>query len=392
MYQTAPSCKESSDIRRCRAYAPRRQSQSPSLVGIFVLIAGFLLFAAVPSLLRAGESSGLCREEKRKPGEGQPFVRHLDKACTKQEREARAIPAAELMEELKKGRSVDLSGVIIIGDLYLNDLPIRSLDKSLPALSSDDRQIVERLGARAVRLVNGTFSIRDSDVRGRIINRTKEDLLVISGPVVLSGTSFHDVVDLSRTVFLGVVDCSSASFSKESYFVQGRFQQPALFTQTSFGPHTRFHRSVFGGAANFYRARFNGLAEFLEVSFEQDAIFSGAQFLSGTGFSGSRFGGTGDFLEARFDGDVYFLFARFEKEGRFRGTTFRTVADFSDAVFAGGQDLDQAVFSKAPQLPSSVRGEAPTPFTSATWLKQYGVTGVLLLGSLLLLGWLFKIK
>jgi hypothetical protein len=61
-------------------------------------------------------------------------------------------------------------------------------------------------------------------------------------------------------------------------------------------------------------------------------------------------------------------------------------------MFADGQDLDQAVFSKAPRLPSSVRGEAPGPPTSPTWMKQYGVTGILLLGSLLLLGWLFKIK
>ncbi|WP_447598747.1 pentapeptide repeat-containing protein [Nitrospira sp. Nam80] len=350
------------------------------------------MFLAVPSLLWPGEVSSPCREEKSKTGAGKAFIRHLDKACSKQEREARAIQAGHIMEALKKGRSVDLSGVIIIGDLVLNDLPIKSLAKVLPALSSDDRQIVERLNAEAIRLVDGTVSIRDSDVRGRIINRTKEDMLVISGSVILSGTHFEDVVDLSRTVFLGVVDCSSATFSKETYFVQGRFQQPALFTQASFGPHTRFHRSVFGGVANFYHAHFNGLAEFLEVSFEQGASFSGAQFLSGTGFSGSRFNGTGDFLDAQFEGDVYFLFTRFEKEGRFRGTTFQTVADFSDAVFTDGQDLEQAVFSRAPRLPGSIKAEVSTPATPPTWMEQYGVTGALLVGSLLLLGWLFKIK
>lgn len=350
------------------------------------------MFSVVPSLLWAGDASGPCREEKTKSGAGKAFVRHLDKACSKEEREARAIQAGQIMEALKKGQSVDLSGVIVVGNLYLNDLPIKPLDKILPALSSEDRQVVERLNAQAIRLVNGALSIRDSEVRGQIINRTDEDILVVSGPVIFSGTHFDDVVDFSRTVFLGVVDCSSASFSKESYFVQGRFQQPALFTQTSFGPHTRFHRSMFGGAANFYHARFNGLAEFLEVSFEQGASFSGAQFLSGTGFSGSRFNGIGDFLDAQFDGDVYFLFTRFEKEGRFRGTTFRMVADFSDAVFTGGQDLDQAVFSGESRVPWSMKTEAPTPATPATWFEQYGITGALLVGSLLLLGWLLKIK
>ena len=389
MYQATPSCKESSEICPCKRPVARSRTRSSRLAGVCII--GCLVLSAVPSLLWPGEP-GPCLEEKTKPGTGKVFVRHLHKACTKQEREARAIQAGQIMEALKKGQAVDLTGVIIIGDLFLNDLPIKPLNKVVPALSSEDRQVVERLHAQAIRLVDGTFSIRDSEVRGRIINQTKEDMLVLSGSVILSGTQFQDVVDLSRTVFLGVVDCSSASFLKESYFVQGHFQQPALFTQTSFGPHTRFHRSVFGGAAIFYHAHFNGLAEFLEVSFEQGASFSGAQFLSGTGFSGSRFNGTADFLEAQFDGDVYFLFTRFEKEGRFRGTTFRTIADFSDAVFTHGQDLDQAVFSRAPRLPWSMKTEASTPATPPTWMEQYGVTGALLVGSLLLLGWLFKIK
>lgn len=344
------------------------------------------------SLVWAAESSGLCREEKVQRRANQGLVRHLDKACTEKEREARSVRASDIMEALKQGWGVDLSGVIITGDLHLESLPMKALDEVLPALAPDERQTIESLGRQAIRLVSGSFSIRDSEVRGRITNRTKDGILVIAGPVILSGTRFQEIVDLSRTVFLGVVDCSSTSFSKESYFVQGRFQQPALFTQTVFGPHTRFHRSVFEGAANFYHARFNGLAEFLEVSFEQGASFSGAQFLSGTGFSGSRFNGIGDFLEAQFQGDVYFLFARFENEARFHGTAFRAIADFSDAAFADGQDLGQALFSKPPQLPPSVRGETPAPATPPTWMAQYGITIALLLLSLLLLGFLFKIK
>ena len=389
MYQTAPSCKESGEIRRVLAYAARGQFRASGIAVYYGLIIGQLLFSAAPSVPWAAEPPSLCQEGKPQQGTAQAFVRHLDKACTQKEREARAIQAAEIMEALRKGRSIDLSGVIIIGDLYLNDLPVKTLDKVLPTLSMNDRQIVERLDVRSIRLVDGTFSIRDSEVRGRIINRTKDDMLVMSGPVIFSGTSFQDIVDLSKTVFLGIVDCSTASFSKESYFVQGRFQQPVLFTQTSFGPHTRFHRSVFASSANFYHARFGGLAEFLEVSFHGAASFSGAQFLSGTGFSGSRFNDIGDFLDARFEGDTYFLFARFEKEGRFRGTTFQSAADFSDAVFANGQDLGQAGFSKPPQLPSSMRTETAMP---RTWMDQYGVTGALLLGALLLLGWLLKIK
>jgi uncharacterized protein YjbI with pentapeptide repeats len=321
----------------------------------------------------------------------QALVRHLHKGCTAQEREARAIQADDIFRALKKGHDVELSGVIVIGDLYLDTLSIKTIDKLPPSLSRDDRQVVESLGAPAVRLISGALSIRDSEVRGRILNRVKDERLVISGPVILSGTRFQEAVDFSRAVFLGIVDCSAASFSKEAFFVQARFQQPALFTQTIFGPHTRFHRSVFHNAANFYQARFTGLAEFLEVSFEQGAGFPGAQFLSGTGFSGSRFGSTADFVEAQFQSDVYFLFARFEQEARFRSAEFRAVADFSDALFADGQDLPQASFVKPPRVTQAETGETP-PAASRSWMAQYGVTVGFLLMAFLLLGYLFKIR
>jgi len=341
--------------------------------------------------LWAADSPDTCREETVRRKGKRALIRHLGKACTVEQREARAVRADDILEAFAKGRDVDLSGVIVTGDLYLDALPMRTLDKVLPSLSPDDRQSVESLGAPAIRYIPGTVSIRDSEVRGRILNRTKAESLAIAGPVILSGTRFQEVVDLSRTVFLGIIDCSSTSFAKESYFVQARFQQPALFTNTLFGPHTRFHRSVFQGMANFYHARFSGLAELLEVSFEQGASFSGAEFLSGTGFSGSRFGGIADFVEAQFLGDVYFLFSRFEQEARFRDATFRMAADFSDGVFAGGQDLAQAGFAKPPQLPQSMGSEMSPP-AAPSWMAQYGITLGFLAMSLLLLVYLFKIK
>jgi uncharacterized protein YjbI with pentapeptide repeats len=390
VYQPASPCKESTYSRYTRPH--RVASPGPSRAILFMMVAWSFVLPSGPFSLWAADSPDTCREEPVQRRGKQALVRHLDKACTVAQREARAIRADEVLEALKKGRDVDLSGVVITGDLYLDALPMRTLDKILPLLSPDDRQTVEGLGTSAIRYVSGTVSIRDSDVRGRILNRTKDESLAIVGPVILSGTRFQEVIDLSRTIFLGVMDCSSTSFAKESYFVQARFQQPALFTQTVFGPHTRFHRSVFQGVANFYHARFSGLAELLEVSFEQGASFSGAQFLSGTGFSGSQFRGIADFGEAQFLGDVYFLFSRFDQEARFRGATFRMVADFSDAVFAGGQDLAQAGFTKPPQLPQSMRSEMPVPAATPSWMTQYGVTVGFLAMSLLLLIYLLTIK
>jgi hypothetical protein len=390
VYQAESLCKELTDSRCSRSHCTVFRSSSHGAVLLALIVWGLILPSGLFPLW-AADSPQTCREPVPRKGK-QALVRHLDKACTVAQREARAVRADEVLEALKKGRDVDLSGVVVTGDLYLDTRPMRTVNQLLPSLSPEDRQTVEGLGTSAIRYVSGTVSIRDSEVRGRMLNRTKNEILAMAGPVILSGTRFQDVVDLSRTAFLGILDCSSTSFAKESYFVHARFQQPVLFTQTLFGPHTRFHRAVFQSMANFYHARFNGLAELLEVAFEQGASFSGAEFLSGTGFSGSRFGGIADFVEAQFLGDVYFLFSRFEQEARFRGAAFRMVADFSDSVFAGGQDLAQAAFLKPPQLSQSMRSESPAPAVSPSWMAQYGITVGFLTMSLLLLIYLFKLK
>lgn len=352
---------------------------------VLSLLLNILLFmTAVPA------AGGRCREHRNGNKFGTTFTLHLI-GCSEEERIARALQADQILKALKKGMGIDLSGVIIQGDLFLDELPLIDSEKAL-ALSAEDRATLQKLSAHSIRLIPAMLSIRDSVVVGKVGHRLNEGLLVIAGPVLLTNTRFEGAVDLSRTVFLGIVDCSSAVFLKESYFVQGRFQQPALFAQVTFGPHTRFHRAIFAGETTFYRARFSGLTEFLEVSFEQNATFAGAQFLSGTGFSGSRFDGKGDFTGVIFQGDVYFLFSSFKGGARFRGAQFRSVADFSDAEIAGDHDLTRSVFTKPPQLPSSLQGELSHLATSRSWISQYGVTLSLFLLSLALVVFLFRLK
>ena len=392
MYQSPTGCKEIERLRCELMMKSSRRYHSAGHTTLAVLL--MCLECFLPGYAWSiTESSRSCRVISSDDATaGRPFVRHLEKDCSEDERAAQAIEATQIMKALAKGRGVDLSGVIVTGDLNLDELPSKSLAQVRRSLKADEQQALGESDTDGLRLIPGTISIRDSEVRGRIANRAKDDRLVISGPVILSGTRFREAVDLSRTVFLGVVDCSSASFSKESFFVQARFKQPAMFTQTSFGPHTRFHRSEFSDAANFYRARFNGLAELLEVSFTAGAVFTESIFLSGTGFSGTRFAGMGDFLEAEFRGDVYFLFTQFEQGTRFRGAKFLAIADFSEAAFSMGQDLGQAVFSKRPRVPESLRSSLPAERPAPSWVAQYGVTLALLLLSLLLVAVLFKIK
>lgn len=285
---------------------------------------------------------------------------HLSSTCTDAEREARAIPAQQLLQALAAGKGIDLSGVVVQGDLLLDELPAQKV-ASVQGLSLEDRRVLEGLNDEEVHVIRGPFVIKHSRVKGTIVNRLKRGFLLITGPVVLMHTNFLGLVDLSRTVFLGLVDGSQARFEQESYFVQDRFTQGAMFTEGRFGPHARFHRSVFDGPAIFRGADFPGLTEFLEVVFEQGANFSRAAFHMGTGFSGAHCRGKCDFSSTQFDRETFFLFARFERAVTFDSARFHSQADFSDASFKEPDDLAQATFARPPVMTRTARVVSTVP-------------------------------
>ncbi|MBI4001622.1 MAG: pentapeptide repeat-containing protein [Nitrospira defluvii] len=288
------------------------------------------------------------------------FTLRLSNTCTEAEREARAIPAQDLLRALASGKGIDLAGVVIHGDLLLDELPAQKM-AAVRDLSPEDRRDLEGLNDEAVHVIRGPFVIKNARVQGRIVNRLKQGFLLFTGPVVLAQTRFEGSVDLSRTVFLGLVDGSSATFEQESYFVQDRFTQGAMFSDTRFGPHARFHRSIFAGPAIFRGAAFKGLTEFLEVVFDQDANFSHASFHMGTGFSGVHCRGKCDFSSAQFDREAFFLFALFDRPVTFASARFGSQADFSDASFKERDDLAQATFAHPPLLTRTARVTATTP-------------------------------
>ena len=380
MWLDRRSCRQAEQAGPIRAMV----SVVRHILSLSLLLNILLVMTAAPA------TEGTCREHRNGNKFATTFTLHLI-GCSEEERAARTLQADQILKALRKGMGVDLSGVTIQGDLFWDELPLIDSEKAF-ALSAENRETLQKLGAHSIRLIPAMLSIRDSVVVGKVGHRLKDGLLVIAGPILLTNTRFEGAVDLSRTVFLGIVDSSSAVFLKESYFVQSRFQQPALFAQVTFGPHARFHRAVFAGEVTFYHARFNGLTEFLEVSFEQNANFAGSQFHSGTGFSGSRFNGKGDFTGAMFEGDVYFLFSSFKTGARFREAQFRSVADFSDADIAGDHDLARSVFTKPPRLPSSLQGERSGSVHARSWISQYGVTVSLFLLSLALVVFLFRLK
>ncbi len=310
---------------------------------------------------------------------------HLSPSCTEAEREARAINASAIFTALKRGQPVDLSGVVVRGDLVLDALPI---SPNPPAVEGAALPLNTE-----VRVVAGPVSIVNSIVRGAVRHQSNQGVLFFAGPVSLAGTTFEHTVDLSRSIFAQAVTLSGAIFLKESYFVQGRFLREVTGEKTAFGPHTRFHRSQFHSPVTFQQSGFSGLAEFLEVRFEQDANFSRTYFKLGTGFSGSEFKALADFSEALFDGDAFFTFTRFDGDAFFRRATFRATADFDDAQFNGREDFSKVFFEKGPQFTRAKRaGERSQPLGIENPQVQYAITLSLLLFSAILIAYLVRSK
>lgn len=307
---------------------------------------------------------------------------HLGADCSDAEREARAIDAAAIVGAIRQGRSIDLSGVVVTGDLNFDQL---SVSATIPTV---DGMSVEK--GQEVRVVAGPLSLVNSKMRGSLTHRSQQGLLLFQGPVSFAGTKFEEFVDLSRSVFAQPITLSGATFLRESYFVQGQFLRGARAERTQFGLHARFHLSKFQGAALFADAKFGSLVEFLEVTFREEANFSRADFRSGTGFSGSRFQSLAEFTECRFAGDVFFTFTRFDGVADFRRATFLATADFDDAQFNAREDFSEASFAKQGQFTRTKRSKQQTPTIGGNPQFQYAVTLALLLVSAALVAYLIR--
>jgi hypothetical protein len=345
---------------------------------VFLFFVGIPGFSPLPTVW-----AGSCRVEGASAGTDAVFKTHLGPDCTEQERLAKAVQAGQILAAIKQGKAIDLSGVVIQGDLRFDDLPLGALPKEL------ESEVSGR--GSEVRVVPAAFSIVNSIVRGTIRHQSAQGLLVMNGPVTLSGTTFEQLVDLSRTAFVQPLILSGSIFLRESYFVQGRFLRDVFAEKTAFGPHTRFHRSRFFGPVTFQQSGFSGIAEFLEVEFDHDANFSRTYFKLGTGFSGSRFQKMSDFSEALFDREAFFTFTQFGGDAFFRRATFRSTADFDDAEFQSRDDFSKVLFEgdskfarvKRPaQVPAALGVESPQ--------VQYAITLSLLIFSALLVVYLIR--
>ncbi|MGZ8380527.1 MAG: pentapeptide repeat-containing protein [Nitrospira sp.] len=337
------------------------------------------------------EADAGCVAETAATGIDAGLVIHLSPSCTQAERESHAVRGDVIMDAIAKGRSVDLLGVLVRGDLIFDRLAVQTTAGS-PGPTSERANREDRVGGNGQRIVRGALSLRDSVVLGAVRHRTADSTLRFEGPIDVSGSHFMESVDLSRSMFHKPVELSRATFEKEAYFVQGQFAMSVGCRETKFGPSTRFHQSTFRGPVDCTSALFDGMAEFLEVTFEQSAVFERSRFGLGTGFSGSRFKGRVSFSEAIFSRETFFGFAAFESDAVFAGAQFLGSADFSHAEFRQQDDLAKARFDHPPLLDQTKRLESAQPGgLLQTSNGQYALTAIFLIVAALLVAYAAKL-
>ena len=92
-------------------------------------------------------------------GAGAAFTLRLSGSCTEAEREAQAIPAADLLRALASGKGIDVAGVVIMGDLLLDTLPVQRMAE-VKNLTPQDRRVLEELADEILVGWPGTLTLK----------------------------------------------------------------------------------------------------------------------------------------------------------------------------------------------------------------------------------------
>lgn len=355
-----------------------REQRGQGPIVLFVIV--MLLMGAI-SL-----DAWACRLLEPPAGRSDTLWVHLEGFCLSKDQRSLAVNGADIIEALKDGQDIDLQGVLVIGDVMLNQLPLQPVTEisNMPAMILEELQ--ER-GLDSVRVISGAVTIRDSQFEKNLATNLSQGAIVMLGKVDVSGTTFLQSVDFSKTIFANTFVFADVDVDYEGFFIGTRFEKAVDFSHTTFGTHARFHKAIFRAPVLFTEVQFEGVAEFLEVNFQDEANFSQAQFVGGTGFSGSVFHGPVNFSEVVMKQQVYFRFSEFKERASFQHAKFQNVVDFSNTRFDGTHNVGEAEFSIQPDFTWS--NITPDIVVSRPWLDRqslwliFGVLFALMAVSLL---------
>ena len=106
---------------------------SPMIIGVrtFPRVSLLVSWGMTMALLVVGWVSTVqgCRIDPAQPSSPNLFRHHVVGSCSLEDRAALALPGKSLFEALKAGKSVDLQGVVVTGDVELEELPQQPTDQ-----------------------------------------------------------------------------------------------------------------------------------------------------------------------------------------------------------------------------------------------------------------------
>ena len=212
------------------------------------------------------------------------------------------VKAEEILEKIQKGESIELTEVLIEGNLDLRGL-------NLPTQHVNRTELHKANGlTEEVKIINSPISITFSTIPGE---------LDFGNLILKKGANFMGTSIGMRADFGGTTFCDTA------HFLETLFGMGADFEGASFRESAIFQRATFNGHAFFFDASFDDYVYFDEVSFKEDVSFSGTSFNKHILFDGSIFGGKANFKKTYFGS-----YANFD------GTSFNgDVLTFRDAIF-----------------------------------------------------------
>ncbi|WP_299104031.1 pentapeptide repeat-containing protein [uncultured Tenacibaculum sp.] len=218
----------------------------------------------------------------------------------------KTINAADLLKDIKDGKSVTISNATIEGILDLT-----YMDEALPKLPKRSRwwnnggsNTVEKQITNSISFVNCTF---------------KDDVLAYI-PHEKSGYTFI------------------ANFEDKVTFKDCNFEQKAMFKYSDFEQDTDFSGTKFNDASTFKYAKFEKDITFQNTLFEEPATFKYADFKRFVSFKNSIFKDSAVFKYTEFNDGVSFNNVRFEEDLNLKYTKVRGEFDIKNMEVA--YDID----------------------------------------------------
>ena len=135
------------------------------------------------------EANADCVAETAATGIDAGLVIHLSPSCTQAERESHAVRGEVIMDAIAKGRSVDLLGVLVRGDLIFDRLAVQTTAGS-PGSTSERATLGDHVGGNGQRIVRQALSLGDCVVLGTVRHRAADSTLRFEGHDDFSGSHF----------------------------------------------------------------------------------------------------------------------------------------------------------------------------------------------------------